>query len=427
LPAPKAIAPAPRLLVYGLNFWPELTGVGKYTGEMCQWFAERGHTVEAVTAPPYYPAWQVSEGYRRFAYQTETWGAQKNLHVLRCPLWVPRQPRTSSRLLHLASFALSSIPALWAALRRRPDLMMVIVPTLFVAPAALALARAYGVRTWVHVQDFEVDAMFGLGMGGGQGRARQLVYAVESLLLRQFDFASSITPAMVERLVAKGVKRDRCVLFPNWVDLAAVFPTTGANAFRADLGLGDDDVAVLYAGNMGEKQGLDLVIEVAQALRARPHIRFVLAGDGAARVRLRQASAGLPNVQWLPLQPMERLNELLNCADIHVLPQRADAADLVMPSKLTGMLASGRAIVGTAAVGTQLGGVLDLVGRRTAPGDVAALAAAIESLAADPASRLALGRAGRSYAEEQLAVDHVMQQLLARILNITGRPAGKSK
>lgn len=417
-----------KVLIYGLNFWPELTGVGKYSGEMAQWLAARGHQVDVVTAPPYYPDWQVPPDHKAARYARQTWasGAQA-VQVQRCPLWVPRRVTTLRRLLHLASFAVSSLPCLWLALRRRPQVLVVPVPTLFVAPAALLLARWYRVPVWLHVQDFEVDAMFSLGLGGTGGRLQRLALAAESALMRRFDRVSSIAPRMVDKLPGKGVALARCVLFPNWVDLSAVFPLQGPNPFRQQLQLADTDVLVLYAGNMGEKQGLELVVQAAAALVGRPGLRFVLAGQGAARARLEQEAQGLPNIVWLPLQPLHLLNSLLNAADIHVLPQRADAADLVMPSKLTGMLASGRATVGTAAAGTQLGQVLDEAGVRVDPGDAPGLAAALQSLATDPARRNLLGQRARAYAEQHLAQDAIMRRFEAQLQQLAAAgPAARS-
>lgn len=414
-----------RLLVYGLNFWPELTGVGKYSGEMAQWLAAHGHQVQVVTAQPYYPAWQVLPGYSAAVYRRQVWGSgAKAVQVQRCPLWVPRRVTTVRRLLHLASFALSSLPCLWLALRRRPQVLVVLAPTLFVAPAALLLARWFGVPVWLHMQDFEVDAMFSLGMGGPPGRLRPLAMALESALLRRFDRVSSIAPRMVDKLPGKGVASARCVLFPNWVDLSAVFPLPGPNPFRQQWQCADGDVVVLYAGNMGEKQGLELVVQAAAVLAGQPGLRFVLAGQGAARAKLEQAAQGLPNVSWLPLQPGHQLNALLNAADIHVLPQRADAADLVMPSKLTGMLASGRATVGTAAAGTQLGQVLDEAGWRVEPGDVAGLVAALSDLAGDPAHRAVLGQRARTYAELHLAQDPIMARFESQLQQLVQPGAG---
>lgn len=406
------MGPRPRLkvLVYGINFWPELTGVGKYTGEMCRWLAARGHDVQMVTAPPYYPTWRVGPAYSAAAYRNERWSDDgAGVQVTRCPLWVPSQPGTLKRLLHLASFALTSLPVLWARLRARPDVLVVVVPTLFVAPAALGLARMYCVPAWLHVQDFELDAMFSLGMGAQAGGLRRVALGVESRLMRTFGRASSITPKMIDRLVSKGVAPERCVEFPNWVDLDAVYPLTGgSNGFRTELGIADDEFVVLYAGNMGEKQGLEIVLDAARSMQGHRHIRFVFAGDGAARRRLQAAAEGMDRVQWLPLQPSGRLNELLSAADIHVLPQRADAADLVMPSKLTGMLASGRATLGTAALATQLGQVLETVGRRVEPGDTVAFVAALLEMTADPQALQQMGARGRLYAERHLGLEPIM-------------------
>ncbi len=89
-----------KILLYGINFAPELTGIGKYTGEMAAWLAARGHQVRVVTAPPYYPHWKVGEGYSGTHWQRQTWAG---VQVWRCPLWVPSQPSGLKRLLHLAT------------------------------------------------------------------------------------------------------------------------------------------------------------------------------------------------------------------------------------------------------------------------------------------------------------------------------------
>jgi colanic acid biosynthesis glycosyl transferase WcaI len=174
----------------------------------------------------------------------------------------------------------------------------------------------------------------------------------------------------------------------------------------------------LYAGNLGAKQGLELLIDAARRLRRVPKLAFVIAGTGAARESLEAMGRELSNLYWLPLQPAERLNDLLNLADIHLLPQRADAADLVMPSKLTGMLASGRPVIATAHPGTQLSRVVSGCGVVVPPGDGAALAAAVARLAGDAEQRRVLGAAARGYAEQYLARGVVMSDFVeaARVL-----------
>jgi colanic acid biosynthesis glycosyl transferase WcaI len=134
-------------------------------------------------------------------------------------------------------------------------------------------------------------------------------------------------------------------LFPNWVDTRQIYPLLeGPNPLRAHLGLAPEQLAVLYAGTMGKKQGLEHLLTAASRLQGR-QLQFILCGDGAVRAELENTAKELSNVLFLQVQPAERLNELLNLADIHILPQKADAADLVMPSKLSGMLASGKPVI----------------------------------------------------------------------------------
>jgi colanic acid biosynthesis glycosyl transferase WcaI len=400
-----------RILLYGINFAPELTGTGKYSGEMTAWLAARGHDVRAVTAPPYYPDWCVRDEYSSWKYRREflRFDSQSGAWVQRCPIWVPREPSGKKRLLHLVSFALSSCPVALAQAWWRPNVVVTVEPTLAVAPTALLLARLSGAKSWLHVQDFEVDAAFDMRLLQ-TGWLKKRAVRGEHYLLKRFDRVSTISDRMMDRLADKGVTEDARVLFPNWADIEAVRPLREPSGFRHELGLSEDVVVVLYSGNLGEKQGLEVLIEAANRTRSKGSLVWVIAGAGSARGRLETMSAGLANVKWLPLQPVERLNELLNLADIHVLPQRADAADLVMPSKLTGMLASGRATVATAAEGTQVGQVMAECGVRVPPGDAQGLAEAVLDLAQDQARRRALGMAARAYAEKHLGYDPIMSR-----------------
>lgn len=400
-----------RLTLYGINFAPELTGIGKYSGEMAEWLAGRGHEISVVTAPPYYPQWSVLEGYSGRRYASESWGPGGRVNVLRAPLWVPHRVTGKTRLLHLLSFAVGSAPALlWSLVRRRPDLLFVVAPTLMAVPVGLLAAGLLRVPVWLHVQDFEVDAMFDMGVVRASGRVSRWAFAFERFLLRRFDRVSSISVKMCERLVAKGVAAERVVMFPNWVDVSAIHPLQGANRYREQFGLEAGDTLVLYSGNLGEKQGLEVLLDAAERLVHRSDLTFVIAGDGAARARLQARAATLANVKWLPLQPMSLLNELLNAADIHVLPQRGDCADLVMPSKLTGMLASGRATVGTAVLESQLGQVLAACGVRVEPDDAAALTDALSALADDPPRRARIGEAGRAFAMAKMSREAILRE-----------------
>ncbi|HTX42396.1 MAG TPA: glycosyltransferase WbuB [Acidobacteriaceae bacterium] len=405
-----------RILLHGLNYAPELTGIGKYSGEMMEWLAERGHEVRVVTAPPYYPAWKVRGDYRWWAYRREI--SPAGSRITRCPLWVPREPRGLSRMIHLGSFALSSIPPMLAMAGWSPDVVITVEPTFFSAPMTLLTAALCGAASWLHIQDFEVDAAFDLGILPRHGPVHALALSWEKTMLRLFRHISSISPNMVKRIAAKGADPSKAVLFPNWVDTEAVYPMRGRNGFRDQLGLKDEQVVLLYSGNMGMKQNLEVLPQLARELAGRDDLHFVFCGEGAFRPQLEQLTAGLGNVSLLPLQPLERLNELLNAADIHLLPQSGRAADLVMPSKLTGMLASGRPVIATVAAGTQVAHAMEGCGIAVDPGDHAALRGAVECLAADRGLRERMGEAARQYAVLHLGREEVLRRFEAEMVTL---------
>jgi colanic acid biosynthesis glycosyl transferase WcaI len=404
-----------RILIHGINFSPELTGIGKYSGEMAEWLAAQGHQVRVVTAPPYYPEWSIGDAYSAWRYRLEE---MNGVGIWRCPLWVPARPSGLKRLIHLASFALSSFPIMLMQLRWKPDVVIAIEPPLMCAPAALLVSRLAGARAWLHIQDFEVDAAFELGILKSKWLRKRVLH-VERWLMRNFDRVSTISDSMLAKLVEKGVGRDKSVLFPNWADMAIIFPLEQVSPLRKAPGFPAEKIIALYSGNIGEKQGLEIVLEAACRLVTHPEIQFVLSGEGAARARLFEAYRHLPNVMWLPLQPLEKLNDLLNLADVHLLPQRADVADLVMPSKLSGMLASGRPVLATAHAGAQVAQVVASCGKVVEPGDVHGFVEGLLELAHSPQIRAVLGSAARHAAQawDKAIVLHRFEEQLNGLCN----------
>jgi len=415
-----------KILLYSMNFTPELVGIGKYSGEMAQWLHEQGHDVRVIASPPFFPHWAPFEGYSAWAYRKTDWNG---ITVWRAPTWVPARPRALARIAHLFSFMASSMPLLLAQIRWKPDLVFVVEPPLFCAPAVLFFSRMLGIKSWLHIQDYEVDAAFGMGLVRG-ARTRRFALSVERWLLSQFSRVSTISAAMLDKARDKGIDESRLVLLPNWVDARAIFPQPAAasgvgepaSGYRSTLGIPADDVVVLYAGSLGAKQGIELLADAAQRLVAAAHIHFVFCGNGPSREPLMAACASLPRVHFMDLQPAERLNELLGMADIHVLPQRADAADLVMPSKLAGMLASGKAVIVTAHAGTELSNVVSGRGMVVAPGDADALADAIAQLAVSRPQREAMGAAARLFAETELDRNAILQRLDRELLRCVAEP-----
>lgn len=403
-----------KILLYGINFAPEPTGIGRYTGEMAEWLARAGHDVRVVTALPYYPAWRISSEYRDKNYLKEKWNG---VTVYRVPLWVPRNPGGAKRVVHLGSYALTSLPLLARMALWRPHVVWCAAPALASAPAAAMMAKMCGAVSWLHVQDFEIDAAFNLGMLKS-GPARKFALAGERAVMRGFDRVSSISQRMVDRLHVKGVKPEKTVFFPNWVDTEALRPVPRSTEFRRSLGIPDDAFVALYSGTMGAKQGLETLAETARRLSDARDIHFIFCGEGKGREGLHGGASGLPRVHWLPLQPAERLPELLGTADLHLLPQQQGAADLVLPSKLTGMLASGRPVLATADAGTELASWVEGCGAVVPPGDTIALAAKLQELAENREVCEQLGKRARDRSVERLSRDCVLARFQEQLENV---------
>ncbi len=262
-------------------------------------------------------------------------------------------------------------------------------------------------------------------MGLLKGRFFQnLVLGIERWMLRRFDVVSSISVRMLDKLRQKGVLDERIYSFPNWVDIEHIYPLVETSAYRKELGIEPDATVVLFSGTLGSKQGLMVIPDAARRLAHRKDVIFVVCGDGVMKPQLEAASMGLANIRFLPLQPVERLGQLLGLADIHLLPQSPEAADLVLPSKLSGMLASGRPVIATCREGTEIAHVVSQCGLVVPPEEGARLAEAIERLSDDSAARKVLGEKARCYAEQNLARDAVMGRLLDQI-HATNTQAGK--
>lgn len=383
-----------NILMPVLNFGAEETGVGRYTYEMACNFAKAGHNVRVICAPPYYPWWKVQKPYRSWWPRRER---LEGMNVQRMPLYVPRKPNGLRRLIHLSSIALSSLlPVLTA---RRADVVWIAQPSLALAPAALLAAHRMNANVWMHVQDLEVSAAERLGVLPTV--VTDAITTMESSIYGHCAAISTISSAMRTQLEM------RCLheipLFPNWVDLEQIQPIKGPSPYRSELGIPDNTMVVLYSGNMGEKQGLDIVVQAAHLLKDEPGLLFLLAGQGAVRTRLEEQARGLGNVRFLPLQPSERMGDFLALGDIHLVPQKAGVGNLVMPSKMTGILSAAKPVIAACEADDELASIAKECGMAVLPGDARALADAILQMAESPEARRALGMAGRIFAQKNLS------------------------
>jgi colanic acid biosynthesis glycosyl transferase WcaI len=415
-----------KIQVLGLNYDPEKIGIAVYSSSLAEDLTSRGHSVTAVCAHPYYPQWKLSDGWPKYGYRTLTSAA--GVKVIHCPLFVPQVPTAKSRMLHYASFALTALPRLLGdAMRKRPDVVFVVAPSLVSAISGWITARLAGAKLWLHVQDFEVEAAFATGAINPESRLGRMALGFERWMLGRFDMISSISDPMLDKLVEKDVPAEKIYELRNWANLSRVTVVEGVSPMREELGITTKYVAY-YSGNVAGKQGLEIIPAAAHLLKDRDDLTFVICGEGPFLETLKAAAEGLDNIRFLPLQPLEKLSDALGMADVHLLPQIAGMAELVLPSKLTNMLASGRPVVATAAPDTALAKEIQGSGVVTPPGDAPAFAAAIEALLNDPEQRAAYGKQARVSANENWDMNSIISKLETQMcqLALKGRTSDQS-
>jgi colanic acid biosynthesis glycosyl transferase WcaI len=248
---------------------------------------------------------------------------------------------------------------------------------------------------------------------------RNLAERLERRTLRAFDRVSSISDAMVKRAIAKGVAPKRAIYLANWVDTTAIQPQAQErrtkNPYRKELGIDENSLILLYSGSMNKKQGLDILVDVIKKLNHIEGLAWLIAGEGPTKNQLERETDGMKNVKILPLQPLERMEDWLNLADIHLLPQKAGAADLVLPSKLMGILASGRPVVASSPKASELGKIASQAGLRAEPDDSEDFANAARELIENKPLRLSLGNTARKIAEKHYEKERILNSLEAML------------
>jgi colanic acid biosynthesis glycosyl transferase WcaI len=402
----------------GHQLEPEPTGIGPFNTDMCAYLAGRGHAVTMLSTFPYYPWWKKrAEDAGKLHERTVTRGV--TLH--RCWHYVPAKPSTVTRLFHELSFvATSTWRALWTP---RPDVFVVVSPSLFLGLGAFVASRLKRRPFVFHVQDLQPDAALGLGMLK-PGLSVKLLYALERWSYARAVLVSGISEGMIAAYRRKGVPEEKIYLFPNWIpDEASEGDASAevtATSFRREYGITPETPLIAYSGNVGMKQGLEVVIEAARGGGAH----WAICGEGAAKPALEAAIAAVPNcrARLYPLQPDGRYRALLHEADVSLIAQQKGTGQFFFPSKLLSILQYGRPVLAVADEASELAratreGGFGLV---VDPGDAAGLSAAAEEIVSASADRKAeWARRGRDWVE-QFRRSRVLGEFEARLRAVTG-------
>lgn len=326
-----------KILIYGINYYPEYTGIGKYSSEMVEILAEYGNDVKVVTAYPYYPEWKLRDNYKNHFFLTEI---VNGVEVHRCPIWVPNNPTTLKRIIHYASFGLSSFFCLMRLVFWKPQVIFVVVPSIFSAPLPYIFSKIINAKTWLHIQDFEIDIAFSLGFLKNK-RIQKIIKYFEIDFYKKFEKISTISKSMLKKLSDEGIDRKKLYSLHNWVDTNVIFPKNNKGEIKNSYGITSNVKIILYSGNLGKKQSVEIILNLAGHPKLNSSILFIICGSGSELSNLKNKAQNLANVRFMFLQPIEKFNDFLNMADMHILPQKSEINNLVMPSKLTGILSVG--------------------------------------------------------------------------------------
>ena len=395
-----------HILIIGMNYHPEEIGIGPFTAELSRYLAGQGHEIAVVTAFPHYPEWNTHSGYRSSLFRREMF---EEVTVFRTCAYIPRTPSRFRRILYDGSFSFAAL--LSALYIQRSDVIVCICPPLLLGLSALALSKARGVPFLFHIQDLNIEAAVQVGMMNNARLLRSL-YALEKRICDQAAGISVIAHGIARNLLSKGVPESKISVLPNWVEPKFLLPQLSDTALRKQLGLSSESVLVMYAGNLGNKQGLETLIDAAALLKDRQEIRFAISGDGSARRDLEERASDLnaTNIQFLGVQPGSVMPSALSAADIFVMTQRRTVTDFCLPSKLLSYSAVARPVVAAVDSGSEAALWINRAnsGLVISPEDPESLAEAILYLAARNDLRRRLGENAKKYVVTNFSKENIL-------------------
>ncbi|HEY9154752.1 MAG TPA: WcaI family glycosyltransferase [Opitutaceae bacterium] len=417
-----------KITVWGINYDPEPTGIGPFNTDMCVYLAEQGHAVTMISTFPYYPWWKKPADAEGKWFERSV---IRGVKLFRCWHYVPAKPSTLKRLIHELSFLASSTGR--AHFLPAPDVYIVVSPPLFLGIGAFFISRLKRRPFIFHVQDLQPDAALGLGMIK-PGPSVKALYALEKWNYSMAAAVSGICGGMLDAFARKRVPGRKIILFPNWIpDASAPKPATpSASSFREHYGISRETPLIAYSGNVGMKQGLEIVIEAAALGKLKKDLasafHWAICGEGAAKPALEKMIHDQTleaAVHLYPLQPDDRYQSLLRETDISLITQQRGTGQFFFPSKLLSILQFGRPVLAVADACSELARAVESgrFGLVVEPGDAAALLAAAETILAACAEQKAEWAAnGRAWVD-QFRRSRVLGQFTQQLAAIAERRA----
>jgi colanic acid biosynthesis glycosyl transferase WcaI len=387
-----------KIIVASINFAPDHAGIGVYSTDFPVYLTEQGDDVFMVTGFPYYPQWRKRNEDRGRMLSRESYGG---VEVYRGYLYLPSRVSTARRLWHELTFCFFAGLNMMRA--GRPAVIIVFTPPFFLGMIGV-LAKWFWRRPLViNIQDLPLDAALALGMVK-RGLLTSLMMKFEGWIYRQADLVVTISPTMLNNVRAKGVIPEKLLLVPNWIDAAPPSHRPEAGRFISRQPQAKGKFTVAYAGNLGIKQGVDLLLKLAKKTETDPGVHYFVIGDGADKLRLLAivAELGCSNLTFLPFMNSADYGDMLTDIDMVFVAQRSGAGNNFFPSKLLGLMARSKPLLVAADEDSELARVIREAGcgAVSAYGDVDAMSANLTAIKGSREEMLEMGRRGLEKVQE---------------------------
>jgi colanic acid biosynthesis glycosyl transferase WcaI len=407
-----------RLVVLCPHFAPDMAPTGVVMTRIVHELAALGHELHVVTSLPWYREHAIESGWggRLWRVEKTAWGSITRVHPFPGKTKRNLLRRAFGFVLFSAVVGLRSLVA--GGLPRRVDGVLAMSPPLTLGLTGWFTKLFRSGMLVFNIQDIFPDA----AAQTGAITNKQILRAArwfERLSYERSGAVVLLSEDLKQNVAAKLSTKfhDRLHVIPNFVDTSAIVPGDRMTSYRRELGI-DDRVIVMYAGNVGFSQSLELVLAAA---RSMSHIAFVINGDGAARKSLQDEvkATEIDNVYFADYQPIERLSEVLASGDIHVVPLKTGLASVSVPSKMYSILSAGRPVVAAIDAGTEIPRTLaeSGAGIAVAPDNEAEFISALQILISDGAKRVVMGALGRTWVEQHASAGAVAKRYEAIYLN----------
>jgi glycosyltransferase involved in cell wall biosynthesis len=260
-----------------------------------------------------------------------------------------------------------------------------------------------------NAQDLFPESLVGAGLAQKGGMLWHIGNLITAITYKYSDKIITISEDCRRTILNKGVPPEKVSVVYNWVDEEQVHPIAKSdNPLYKEFALDKEKFRIVYAGNLGYAQNIDIVISVAEKLKANNTIEFVLFGSGGieADIRTKIINKGLNNVKLFPLQPANKVSYVYSLGDLCLVSCKAGFGGNAMPSKSWSILSTGRPILANFDEGELKRIIEDNdMGFFTNAGDVAAVEHVILEAYGNPMRCKAMGNNGRKFIESHLTKD----------------------